>query len=192
MFALFIVGLAMIVYANVQRREQRICEGPKPMAGKIVVVGSSNTDMILQMDRIPRPGETILGGAVRMAAGGKGANQAVAAARAGGSVTFLARVGDDMFGRQAIDGFRPRWHRRRPRDPRPGSALGRGPDLRRRGRREQHRRRLRRQRPADAGRCRAGAETIAAADVLVMQLETPLETVQAAAELAAAEVCRSS
>ncbi len=76
------------------------------MAGKIVVVGSSNTDMILQMEHIPRPGETILGGQFSMAAGGKGANQAVAAARAGGQVTFLARVGRDMFGRQAIEGFR--------------------------------------------------------------------------------------
>lgn len=57
----------------------------------IVVVGSSNTDMVIQLDRIPRPGETILGGKFVMAAGGKGANQAVAAARAGGDVTFVAR-----------------------------------------------------------------------------------------------------
>jgi len=71
----------------------------------IVVVGSSNTDMIVQVDRIPRPGETVLGGAFSMAAGGKGANQAVAAARAGGRVTFIARVGDDLFGRTAVEGF---------------------------------------------------------------------------------------
>ncbi len=58
------------------------------MASKIVVVGSSNTDMILQMDHIPRPGETILGGEFAMAAGGKGANQAVAAARAAGKSPF--------------------------------------------------------------------------------------------------------
>ena len=50
----------------------------------IVVVGSSNTDMILKVPRIPKPGETILGGRFTTAAGGKGANQAVAAARAGG------------------------------------------------------------------------------------------------------------
>ncbi|NOY42288.1 MAG: ribokinase [Planctomycetes bacterium] len=75
------------------------------MASKIVIAGSSNTDMILQMDHIPIPGETILGGRFSMAAGGKGANQAVAAARAGGEVAFLARVGDDLFGRQAIEGF---------------------------------------------------------------------------------------
>jgi ribokinase len=73
--------------------------------GKIVVVGSSNTDMIIKLDRIPKPGETILGGAFTTAAGGKGANQAVAAARAGGHVTFVARVGQDVFGEQAVAGF---------------------------------------------------------------------------------------
>ncbi len=71
----------------------------------IVVVGSSNTDMIIKVPRIPKPGETILGGTFQTAAGGKGANQAVAAARAGGEVTFIARVGDDIFGEQAIKGF---------------------------------------------------------------------------------------
>jgi len=72
---------------------------------KIVVVGSSNTDMIIKMRRIPKPGETIIGGEFAMAAGGKGANQAVAAARSGGQVTFIARVGNDLFGEQAIKGF---------------------------------------------------------------------------------------
>jgi len=72
----------------------------------IVVIGSSNTDMIIKMPRIPKPGETILGGKFNTAAGGKGANQAVAAARAGGDVTFVARVGNDMFGQQAINGFK--------------------------------------------------------------------------------------
>ncbi len=72
----------------------------------IVVIGSSNTDMIIKMPRIPKPGETILGGKFNTAAGGKGANQAVAAARAGGDVTFVARVGNDMFGRQAKEGFK--------------------------------------------------------------------------------------
>src|SRR5690242_10427182 len=71
----------------------------------VVVVGSSNTDMILKMERIPKPGETIIGGQFATAAGGKGANQAVAAARAGGQVTFIARLGQDMFGDQAIAGF---------------------------------------------------------------------------------------
>jgi ribokinase len=71
----------------------------------ILVVGSSNTDMIIKLERIPRPGETILGGEFVSAAGGKGANQAVAAARAGGDVTFVARVGQDMLGDAAVAGF---------------------------------------------------------------------------------------
>ena len=72
---------------------------------RIVVVGSSNTDMIIRVERIPRPGETILGGEFATAAGGKGANQAVAAARAGGNVAFCAKVGTDVFGEQAMAGF---------------------------------------------------------------------------------------
>lgn len=72
---------------------------------KIVVVGSSNTDMIIQLDKIPVPGETVLGGEFSTAAGGKGANQAVAAARAGGNVTFIASVGNDSLGTQAVEGF---------------------------------------------------------------------------------------
>jgi ribokinase len=75
------------------------------MIQKILVLGSSNTDMILQLERIPRPGETLLGGKFSIAAGGKGANQAVAAARAGGEVTFLARVGNDSLGTQAVAGL---------------------------------------------------------------------------------------
>ncbi|MFC1692398.1 ribokinase [Candidatus Latescibacterota bacterium] len=71
----------------------------------IVVVGSSNTDMIIKMSRIPKPGETVLGGEFASAAGGKGANQAVSAARAGGKVVFVARVGDDMLGEKALEGF---------------------------------------------------------------------------------------
>ncbi|MFC2125228.1 ribokinase [Bacteroidota bacterium] len=71
----------------------------------IVVVGSSNTDMIIKVPHLPKPGETILGGEFTKAAGGKGANQAVAASRAGGDVTFIAKVGDDIFGESAVNGF---------------------------------------------------------------------------------------
>ena len=74
-------------------------------ARSIVVVGSSNTDMIIRVPRIPRAGETLLGGEFLTAAGGKGANQAVGAARAGGKVAFIARVGRDAFGDQAIAGL---------------------------------------------------------------------------------------
>jgi len=74
-------------------------------ARRIVVVGSANTDMIIRLKRIPRPGETILGGEFFTAAGGKGANQAVSAARAGGNVSFVARLGQDAFGDQAVAGY---------------------------------------------------------------------------------------
>ncbi len=67
----------------------------------IVVVGSSNTDMVIKTTSLPQPGETILGGDFFMNAGGKGANQAVAAARLGGKVLFFAKVGNDIFGQQA-------------------------------------------------------------------------------------------
>ena len=73
---------------------------------KIIVVGSSNTDMIVRVAHIPRPGETILGGEFLTAAGGKGANQAVAAARAGGRVTFIGRVGRDSLGAAALAGLK--------------------------------------------------------------------------------------
>ena len=73
---------------------------------KLVVVGSSNTDMIIQVPHIPVPGETILGSEFLTAAGGKGANQAVAAARIGGDVSLVACVGADMFGKQALEGFK--------------------------------------------------------------------------------------
>jgi ribokinase len=151
----------------------------------IIVVGSSNTDMIIKLDRIPRPGETILGGEFVTAAGGKGANQAVAAARAGGKVTFIARVGRDMFGDEAIAGF----HRdginlnHLVRDPAAPSgaalifvakdgensiAVAGGAN----GRLS----------PADVKKAK---RAFAGAAAVVMPVETPLETVQAAAELAA-------
>lgn len=150
----------------------------------IAVLGSSNTDMIVQLERLPRPGETILGGEFTVAAGGKGANQAVAAARAGGVVRFVARVGRDMFGEQAVAGFRRdgidvRHVSRDPKAPsgvalifvsRDGEnciAVASGANAR--------------LTPADA---RRAAKTIATARLLVMQLETPLTTVQAAADIA--------
>ncbi|MBV8227906.1 MAG: ribokinase [Verrucomicrobia bacterium] len=65
---------------------------------RVLVVGSSNTDLVVYCPRLPKPGETILGGEFKMFGGGKGANQAVAAARAGGDVTFLGAYGTDSFG----------------------------------------------------------------------------------------------
>jgi ribokinase len=69
---------------------------------RIIVIGSSNTDMVIKTGRLPSPGETILGGTFLMNPGGKGANQAVAAARLGGKVTFITKRGNDLFGNQAV------------------------------------------------------------------------------------------
>jgi ribokinase len=156
----------------------------------ILVVGSSNTDMIIRLDRIPRPGETILGGEFATAAGGKGANQAVGAARAGGRVTFIARVGRDMFGDRAIAGFVDDGidveHIVRDsaapsgvalifvaKDGENSIAVASGANAR--------------LVPADVERA---AASFTGADVLVMQLETPLATVRKAADIAAASGVR--
>ncbi|MFH1716288.1 MAG: ribokinase [Planctomycetota bacterium] len=72
---------------------------------KIVVVGSSNMDLVVKSPRIPVVGETILGEGFIMIPGGKGANQAVAAAKLGADVCFVARLGDDLFGRQSLNNF---------------------------------------------------------------------------------------
>ncbi len=154
------------------------------MAPRIVVIGSSNTDMIIRLDRLPRPGETLLGGEFLIAPGGKGANQAVAAARAGGAVTFVARVGRDMFGDEAVAGFkRDRInvaHLRRDahapsgvalifvaRDGENSIAVAGGANAR--------------LSPADVRRAEPALRRAAA---MVLQLETPLATVQTAAEIA--------
>lgn len=76
------------------------------MSSGILVIGSSNTDMVIRAAHLPAPGETILGGHFFMNAGGKGANQAVAAARCGGVVTLITKTGDDVFGREAVGLFR--------------------------------------------------------------------------------------
>ncbi|SFC64344.1 ribokinase [Parapedobacter composti] len=65
---------------------------------RIIVVGSLNMDMVVQADRIPNPGETVLGGTFFMSTGGKGANQAVAAARLGGNAAMIGKIGRDIFG----------------------------------------------------------------------------------------------
>ena len=72
----------------------------------ILVIGSSNTDMTVKTRELPRPGETVLGGVFTMGAGGKGANQAVAAQRLGGNVKFICKVGRDIFGDNSIAQYR--------------------------------------------------------------------------------------
>jgi ribokinase len=69
---------------------------------RIIVIGSSNTDMVIKTEKLPTPGETILGGKFLMNPGGKGANQSVAASRLGGKVTFISKRGNDLFGNQAV------------------------------------------------------------------------------------------
>jgi ribokinase len=73
---------------------------------RITVVGSVNADLVVTASRLPRPGETVSGGRFLLAAGGKGANQAVAAARLGAEVKLVAKVGRDPFGESAVSGFR--------------------------------------------------------------------------------------
>jgi len=151
---------------------------------KIVVVGSSNTDMIIKVDKIPAPGETIIGGEFSMAAGGKGANQAVAAARAGGEVNFIACVGEDMFGKQAIEGFVKDGinidYVSKIKDYASGVALifvdqkGENSIAVASGANSQLM-------PVHIERAK---NAITSADILVMQLETPIETVNTAAKLA--------
>lgn len=72
---------------------------------KIIVIGSSNTDMVVKTNKFPMPGETVMGGEFYMFSGGKGANQAVAAARMGGDVTFICKIGDDIFGQRSVEEF---------------------------------------------------------------------------------------
>lgn len=72
------------------------------MKNTVVVVGSYNTDLSIKAERIPLPGETVIGGIFSEGGGGKGANQAVAAARAGASVSFIAKVGQDALGDKAV------------------------------------------------------------------------------------------
>jgi len=154
------------------------------MTQKIVVVGSSNTDMVIKMERLPKPGETLLGGDFIKAAGGKGANQAVAAARLGGEVTLVARVGSDIFGSEAVENFRKDGidveHVSVDPDNPSGIALIFVDDngencIAVASSANNH------LSPSDAQRA---ADQITNADVLLMQLETPLDTVQAAAEIA--------
>ncbi len=151
----------------------------------IVVIGSSNTDMIIRLEHIPKPGETVLGGQFLMFAGGKGANQAVAAARAGGDVTFVARVGQDMFGERAVagfvqDGINVQYVTRDKtapsgvafifvaKDGENSIAVAGGSNGR-----------------LSAAEVKKAKRVIAGASAILMQLETPMETVQAAAEIAA-------
>lgn len=153
-------------------------------APRIVVVGSANTDMVVKTERIPGPGETVVGGEFIMAAGGKGANQAVAAARLGALVALVARLGTDVFGDQAVAGYEHEGIDTTyiVRDPRAASGValifvdaeGENSIAVASGANAQLT-------PSDVERA-SGA--IADADILLVQLEVPLASVSRAIELA--------
>ena len=73
--------------------------------GTVVVLGSINMDLVVRVRELPRPGETVLGDRLQTIQGGKGGNQAVAAARLGGSVRMIGRVGADSFGPSLVSGL---------------------------------------------------------------------------------------
>ena len=80
--------------------------GGPTYGGLVIVVGSINVDVVVRVSRLPGPGETVAGGTLERHGGGKGANQAVAAARAGARVVLVGAVGDDDFGRSALQELR--------------------------------------------------------------------------------------
>ncbi len=156
------------------------------MAARITVVGSLNMDLVVRAPRIPRPGETIIGGEFRTVPGGKGANQAVAAARLGGQVSMVGRVGSDAFAQSLLDGLAADGvdHTFVTQDPEAATGVAlivvddagensivvaSGANMR--------------LSPADVN---AAEAVIAGADVLLLQLEVPLAAVVQAARAARA------
>ena len=151
---------------------------------KILVIGSSNTDMVTCTGHLPLPGETVIGGTFFMNPGGKGANQAVTVARLGGRVSFICKTGSDIFGHQANqlfneEGIDTSYVFSDTKNP-SGVALitvdtdaencivvapGANAHLT----------------PNDLKR---SAEAVEAADIILLQLEIPMQTVEAAAMMA--------
>jgi len=151
---------------------------------KIVVVGSSNMDLVVKSQRIPAVGETILGGDFIMVPGGKGANQAVAAAKLGAQVYFVAKLGEDIFGAQSLnnlkkEGVNTKYVLQTPDAP-SGVALimvdeeGNNSIVVAAGANQK----------LSAEDVKAARADIASAGAVVAQLEVPLETIECAAELA--------
>ena len=151
----------------------------------IVVIGSTNTDMVVKATHLPAGGETVLGGEFLMNAGGKGANQAVAAARYGNRVVFVAKTGNDLFGERvrsslreddivtdyvSIDPLHPSGVALITIDARAENCIvvASGANM-----------------YLSTADVDAAREEISAADVVLMQLESPIETVTYAAQMAA-------
>lgn len=156
------------------------------MTARVAVAGSLNVDLVARAPRMPQPGETIIGSDFRRVPGGKGANQAVAAAKLGAQVAMMGRVGGDTFATQLRENMRSvgidLTHVTEDPDAPTGVALiivddaGQNSIVVASGANAHFS-------PADVA---AAEETLAAADVLLLQLESPLETVIRAAEIAAA------
>ena len=151
-----------------------------PKTGKILVVGSTNTDMVVKTDHLPRPGETVLGGTFLMNPGGKGANQAVAAARLGAEVTFVCKTGNDLFGvappvsSSPVEGIDTSFVFTDPHEP-SGVALIAVDN--RAGKHDRRRIGSQRQ-PVAAGHQRGPCGDRRRAYLVLMQLETPMPTVR--------------
>lgn len=151
---------------------------------QITVIGSANVDLVVRVARLPQIGETVIGGEFMQAMGGKGANQAVAAARLGAEVRFIARVGDDAFANACLQSYQAAGVLldavQRTPDLATGIALigvsddGENLIMVASGANEKLS-------PADV---RAHADAFRAADVILLQLEVPLETVAAAVDIA--------
>lgn len=153
---------------------------------RLVVIGSINMDLVVRTERLPRPGETVRGGEFHTIAGGKGANQAVAAARLGADTYLVGRVGADDFGRRLRDAVEGNGvniaHVSIDDDHPTGVAMiivqasGENSIVVARGANDAVS-------PQDV---QAASAVIAAAEVVLLQLEIPLETVAAALEAARA------
>jgi ribokinase len=152
---------------------------------KIIVIGSSNTDLVAKAPKLPAPGETVLGSEFIIAPGGKGANQAVVIARLGGDVAFVAKLGMDNFGDQALGNFKKDGIGTdfvfRDKESPSGVALifvdesGENMIIAAQGANA-------RLSPGDIDKAQAAIE---GADMVVLQLETPLKTVEHAVAIAA-------
>lgn len=154
------------------------------MSGTLVIVGSLNMDLVVRAPRHPQPGETLIGSSFQTFPGGKGANQAVAAARLGAKVRMIGRVGQDAFGDALLatvqrDGVDTTFIRRDPQAP-TGVALitldakGQNTIVVASGANGN----------VSAEDVRQSAQAFEGADVLLVQLECPLEAVQTAVQLA--------
>ena len=155
-------------------------------AATVTVVGSYNTDLVFRAPRLPAPGETVLGRGLRSGPGGKGANQAIAAARLGARVALLGTIGEDAFGDAALalfrrEGIDTRWLQRSATEPTGAAAIlldetGQNAIVVAPGANA----------ALTTARVQAAAPLLRGSRVVVAQLETPLEAVQEALAIARA------